>query len=103
MPAPPAESHTLQLVAYHWGEGWHFIVGADRFAGLADARLCFLNVPVPLLLLNHETPKQPIDGLEVQESPEILLLLKDRRSTNHLGILNSAGPIIARAIQMGGA
>jgi hypothetical protein len=31
MPAPPAESRTLQLVASHWGEDWHFIVGADRF------------------------------------------------------------------------
>jgi hypothetical protein len=28
----PAESRTLQLVANHWGEDWHFIVGADRFA-----------------------------------------------------------------------
>ena len=38
MPAPPAESRTLKLVARHWGEDWHFIVGADRFAGpAADA------------------------------------------------------------------
>jgi len=38
MPAPPAESRALKLVASHWGEDWHFIVGADRFAGpAADA------------------------------------------------------------------
>jgi hypothetical protein len=34
----PAESRTLQLIATHWGEDWHFIFGADRFAGpAADA------------------------------------------------------------------
>jgi hypothetical protein len=37
-----------------------------------------LNVPIPTALLNLETPKQPIDGFEVQEMPEITFPLKDR-------------------------
>jgi hypothetical protein len=37
-----------------------------------------LNVPVPKALLNLETPKQRIDGFEVQEIPEITVPLKDK-------------------------
>jgi hypothetical protein len=38
-----------------------------------------LNEPVPTELLNLQTPKQPIDGFEFQEMPELSVPLSNRR------------------------